>query len=42
VDDQRKALVEYRGSVPAMTGTPGHLKHFQARVVYRLADDSGR
>jgi hypothetical protein len=41
-DDQRKSLVEYRGSVAAMTGTPGNLKSFQARILYRPADDSGR
>jgi hypothetical protein len=39
-DDQGKTLIEYRGMTITKSGTPGKLKDFQARVVYRPAADS--
>jgi hypothetical protein len=41
-DDQGKTLIEYRGITIAKSGTPGSLKDFKARVVYRPAADSGK
>jgi hypothetical protein len=41
-DDQGKTLIEYRGITIAKRGTPGSLKDFKTRVVYRPAVDSGK